>query len=179
MNSLSHYGAARRLSETTGMFGWMHSSGIGPRGISSIGKGHGVPEPKPFYLVQDNSSIHTSSVVKAWFCQHPEIKLCHSLRFLRNKFDLSSLLIPSNLLYLYKFKLFFKTAPGSLPGFKSSKEEVYFYHFRSDLVMTLISIHLSLTVYLYLSIHISLSVCLSTYLSLSLVPSLNWICQTN
>ncbi|XP_069978570.1 protein psiQ-like [Penaeus vannamei] len=61
------------------MSGWMHSSGIGPGGISTIGKGHGVPEPKPFYLAQDNSSIHTSSVVKAWFCQHPEIKLCHSL----------------------------------------------------------------------------------------------------
>lgn len=62
---------------------------------------------------------------------------------------------------------------------KVQKNKYVFYHIRSDLVMTLISIHLSLTLYLYPSIHISLSVCLSTYLSLSLVPSLNWICQTN
>lgn len=35
------------------------------------------PEPELFHLVQNNSPIHKSSVVKAWFRQHPEITLCH------------------------------------------------------------------------------------------------------
>lgn len=37
------------------------------------------PELEPFYLVQDNSPIHTSSVLKGWFRQHSEMTLCHPL----------------------------------------------------------------------------------------------------
>ncbi|KAG7168766.1 Transposable element Tcb2 transposase-like 11 [Homarus americanus] len=33
------------------------------------------PEGEPFYLVQDNSPIHTSRVVKEWFGLHPYITL--------------------------------------------------------------------------------------------------------
>ncbi|ROT84412.1 hypothetical protein C7M84_022408 [Penaeus vannamei] len=68
------------------MSGWMHSSGIGPGGISSIGKGHGVPEPKPFYLAQDNSSIHTSSVVKA--CSLLKLNLSDKLGYMDQVFPI-------------------------------------------------------------------------------------------
>ena len=32
-----------------------------------------IPAPDPIYLVQDNSPVHTSRVVDAWFREHPEI----------------------------------------------------------------------------------------------------------
>lgn len=77
-----------------GMFGWMHAAGVGE--LTDVGQGRFTgnkyvelleevllpsvramlfPELTPFYLVQDNSPVHSSNVVKSWFQDHPEITL--------------------------------------------------------------------------------------------------------
>ena len=78
---------------TAGLFGWMCSSGVGE--LTDVGPGRftgaryvdilevllptvramAFPDQDPFYLVQDNSPIHTSRVVKNWFREHPEIEV--------------------------------------------------------------------------------------------------------
>ena len=77
-----------------GLFGWIHSSGVGELADTGPGRLTGAryveilddillesvrillfPEGVPFYLVQDNSPIHTSRVVRDWFQRHPEITL--------------------------------------------------------------------------------------------------------
>lgn len=42
-----------------------------------LGEDHAVPRAWPFYFVQDNGPIHTTSVVKTWFWQHHVITLPH------------------------------------------------------------------------------------------------------
>lgn len=79
---------------TAGLFGWIHAGGAGE--LTDVGPGRLtggkyvelledvllpsvramlVPGPEQFYLVQDNSPIHTCRTVKAWFREHPEIIL--------------------------------------------------------------------------------------------------------
>lgn len=87
-------GTRRSGRVTAGLFGWMHSSGVGE--LADVGPGRFTgdkyieileevllpsvtallfPEPTAFYLVQDNSPIHTCRAVKAWFQEHPQITL--------------------------------------------------------------------------------------------------------
>lgn len=79
---------------TVGMFGWMHAGGVGQ--LADVGPGRLTgqkyiemlqdvllpsveillfPQEQPFYLVQDNSPIHTCHAVQEWFEQHPYITL--------------------------------------------------------------------------------------------------------
>ena len=85
--------ATRRSGRVTaGLFGWMHASGVGQ--LADVGPGRLTgqkyvelleevllpsvevllfPEGEPFYLLQDNSPIHTCRVVQEWFTRHPYI----------------------------------------------------------------------------------------------------------
>lgn len=87
--------ATRRSGRVcVGVFGWIHASGVGE--LADVGPGRFTgekyvelldevllptvrtllfPNTTPFYLVQDNSPIHTSRVVKDWFREHPHITL--------------------------------------------------------------------------------------------------------
>ena len=77
-----------------GVFGWIHASGVGELADTGPGRFTGdgyvelledvmlptvramlFPDQTPFHLVQDNSPIHTSRVVRTWFQEHPEITL--------------------------------------------------------------------------------------------------------
>lgn len=80
--------------QCVGVFGWIHASGVGE--LADIGPGRFTgekyvevleeillptvrvllfPDQTTFHLVQDNSPIHTSRVVKTWFQEHPQITL--------------------------------------------------------------------------------------------------------
>ena len=85
--------ATRRSGRVTaGLFGWMHASGVGQ--LADVGPGRLTgqkyvelleevllpsvevllfPEGEPFYLLQDNSPIHTCRVVQEWFTRHPHV----------------------------------------------------------------------------------------------------------
>ena len=77
---------------TAGVFGWIHASGVGE--IADVGPGRFTglkyveileevllptvrallyPDPEPFYLLHDNSPIHTCRVVQTWLSNHPHI----------------------------------------------------------------------------------------------------------
>lgn len=79
---------------SAGLFGWMHAGGVGQ--LVDVGQGRFTgnkyidllegallpsveamlfPAGTPFYLVQDNSPIHTCRAVKEWFARHPHITL--------------------------------------------------------------------------------------------------------
>lgn len=90
-----HVVATRRSGRmTVGCFGWIHSSGVGE--LTDVGPGRFTgtkyveileevllpsvqqllyPDDTPFFLIQDNSPIHTSNVVKNWFRNHSYITL--------------------------------------------------------------------------------------------------------
>lgn len=87
--------ATRRSGRVTaGQFGWMNASGIGE--LADVGPGRFTgakyvdileevllpsvqawlfPDNVPFYLIQDNSPIHTCRAVREWFARHPHITL--------------------------------------------------------------------------------------------------------
>lgn len=87
--------ASRRSGRVTvGLFGWMHAGGVGELADTGPGRftGHRYvelleevllptvrsllfPEPEEFYIVQDNSPVHTCRVVKEWFRQQPAITI--------------------------------------------------------------------------------------------------------
>ena len=77
---------------TAGLFGWMHASCVGE--LTDVGPGRLTgqkyvelleevllpsvqmllfPAGEPFYLLQDNSPIHTCRAVQEWFTRHPYI----------------------------------------------------------------------------------------------------------
>lgn len=85
-------GSGRSGRVTAGVFGWIHTSGVGE--IADVGPGRFTglkyveileevllpsvramvyPDPEPFYFLHDNSPIHTCGVVQTWFSHHPEI----------------------------------------------------------------------------------------------------------
>lgn len=87
-------GTRRSGRVSAALVGWMHASGVGE--LADVGPGRFTgaqyveileevvlpsvqallfPEGEPFYLLQDNSPIHTSRVVNEWFGQHPYITL--------------------------------------------------------------------------------------------------------
>ena len=85
--------ASRRSGRVSaGLFGWFNDAGVGE--LVDVGPGQLTgpsyvqileevllpsvgamlfPEPEPFYLIQDNSPVHTSRVVKEWFARHTRI----------------------------------------------------------------------------------------------------------
>ncbi|KAK3888513.1 hypothetical protein Pcinc_007428 [Petrolisthes cinctipes] len=82
----------RRGRISAGLFGWIDGAGVSE--LTDVGEGRFTcekyveildevllpsvrallfPYTLPFTLVQDNSPIHTSRIVKLWFHNHPEI----------------------------------------------------------------------------------------------------------
>ncbi|KAG7158494.1 Zinc finger protein 341-like [Homarus americanus] len=90
-----HVVGTRRCGRViAGVFGWIHSSSVGE--LADVGPDQFTgrkydkileevlfpsvkcliyPEGTPFYLLQDNSPIHTSNLVKSWFQNHPHVRL--------------------------------------------------------------------------------------------------------